>query len=66
MPIIGRLDGQVDELIIKPVGRRRAPDEAVAPEAASPPPARQREQAGRPETPGDKRRDDEGLPVWLL
>ena len=66
MPIIGRLDGQVDELIIKPVGRRRMPDEADAPAAPSPPPARPREQVGRTETPGDERRDDEGLPVWLL
>ncbi|HLL75308.1 MAG TPA: hypothetical protein VK421_08575 [Pyrinomonadaceae bacterium] len=72
MPVIGRLDGQVEEVIIKPVGRRHAPGAADAPEATSvlpaPPPDGPQEtrHADRPETRGGGRRDDGELPVWLL
>lgn len=62
MPVIGRLDGQVDELIIKPVGRRRAPEEADAPEDA-----RQEDTHETPRAePDEGRRADDDLPVWLL
>ena len=69
MPVIGRLDGQVEEVVIKPVGRRHAPDETGAP--APPASITTRDEprgvhpVNRPETARDERRDDE-LPVWLL
>ena len=67
MPVIGRLDGQVEEVIIKPVGRRQ-PDGTDRPETASVPPTPPREEpretdhAERAETT----RDVGELPVWLL
>jgi hypothetical protein len=72
MPVIGRLDGQVEEVIIKPVGRRHAPDEADAPETSSVRRAAPRGETGaarpetRPDESGGERSDDGGLPVWLL
>ena len=63
MSVIGRLDDQVDEVIIKPVGKRR--QEVVEPRA----PAQQ------PETETQKRTSEDAeekpvqptdLPVWLL
>ena len=72
MSVIGRLDGQVDEMIIKPVGRRRAPGEADAPETAPAPHATPRDEprearpADRPDESPDRRGDDGELPVWLL
>jgi hypothetical protein len=62
MPFIGRLDGQVDELIIKPISKRRR-DEEPADEKTP-------EQAPSPEThtptsnQSSAERDE--LPVWLL
>ena len=61
MPVIGRLDGQVEEVIIKPVGRR-APEEADAPEAARREGTRETPRA----EPDESRRADDDLPVWLL
>ena len=67
MPVIGRLDGQVDEVIIKPIsGRRRE-------EGTAPP----REQTHEPREPSggvpvqtpdtDESSPEAGeLPVWLL
>jgi hypothetical protein len=73
MPVIGRLDGQVEEVIIKPVGRRHdAPGGTDAPDSASDSSTRPRDEprAARPENrPGtsrDERRGDAELPVWLL
>lgn len=72
MPVIGRLDGQVEEVIINPVGRRHAPDETDAPETAPDSSTRRRDEPrasrpeDRPEPSGDERRDDGDLPVWLL
>jgi hypothetical protein len=66
MSVIGRLDGQVDEIIIKPVGER---NRRVRDETAT-------ERAPRPETEAvEDRRAEETerpaarsnpLPVWLL
>ena len=73
MPVIGRLDGQVEEVIIKPVGRRHAPDQKDAPETASDSSITPRDEPrdthheNRFEPSSDKRHgDDEELPVWLL
>jgi len=62
MPVIGRLDGQVDEVIIKPIYERRRGEEPPAPEedAPEPPPETQ--------TPAPNQSSDkpDTLPVWLL
>jgi hypothetical protein len=70
MPVIGRLDDQVDAVLISPVGRRNRPeaderdaqtaqDEGAVTDAASP--------AGKSdEQSADKPRTRETLPVWLL
>lgn len=67
MGVIGRLDDQVNEIIIKPVGERHG----AAAEAEEPPPVSQTP-ASRPLPASEER--DEGkaetdsseLPVWLL
>ncbi len=68
MPVIGRLDGQVEEVIIKPIGRRPAGEGDDAPETASDSTAlphdepRETRRDAQAETP----RDGGELPVWLL
>ena len=69
MPVIGRLDGQVEEVIINPVGRRPAGDGDDAPEAAPDPAASPRDEPRETRRPGrvvETPRDDGELPVWLL
>ena len=69
MPVIGRLDGQVDEVIISPISRRRRGEESPAdskneetPEPSdSPDPA----PSQTPPTDESSANADE-LPVWLL
>ena len=67
MPVIGRLDGQVEEVIIKPIGRRPAREDDDAP-ATRPAPQGPEETAHH--EPLERRRGgrDEAaeLPVWLL
>jgi hypothetical protein len=69
MPVIGRLDGQVEEVIISPISRRRRDEE--------PPPVTQNEETAAPPDPPDRAPSqtpdaDESsanadeLPVWLL
>ncbi|HKG15797.1 MAG TPA: hypothetical protein VKB12_20930 [Pyrinomonadaceae bacterium] len=62
MAVIGRLDGQVDEVIIKPVSERRRGGEPPAPDedAPEPPP-----ETHTP-TPNQSSADRDELPVWLL
>ena len=62
MPVIGRLDGQVDEVIIKPISERRRGEEPPAPEedAPEPPP-----ETHTP-TPNQSSDKPDTLPVWLL
>jgi hypothetical protein len=73
MSVIGRLDGQVEEVIIKPVGRRHAPDDTGATgDAPAPPHAARRDEpretqpAERPDESRGERSGDGELPVWLL
>lgn len=70
MPVIGRLNEQVEEVIIKPVGRRHAPDGTDAPAPPASIPARDEpreiQHAERSETSRDERRGKGELPVWLL
>ena len=64
MPVIGRLDGQVEEVIISPTSRRRREGE--------PPPVDKNEETPGPSAPSqtpdvDESSADPGeLPVWLL
>lgn len=64
MPVIGRLDGQVDEVIIKPISERRRGEEPPAPREDAPadptPPETQ--------TPATNQSSDkpDTLPVWML
>ena len=63
MPVIGRLDGQVDEVLIKPLerGRDREPADAPAGDAPRLPPEPADEPPG-----GETSRAPGELPVWLL
>jgi hypothetical protein len=69
VPVIGRLDGQVEEVIIKPVGERaRAGGETAGQDDAAP----ARPAAGPADADEPAAREDEparrpgALPVWLL
>lgn len=72
MPVIGRLDGQVDEVLIAPLEkRRRGADEAphdddatTRGDATAENRGEQEEPAPRDEFENDAVRDE--LPVWLL
>ena len=70
MPVIGRLDKQVGEVLIDPVGRRNRPhDEGDAPNAPAPPRPHANEPTDEKESRDEEarpRRDDASLPVWLL
>lgn len=69
MPVIGRLDGQVDEVIISPISRRQREEE--------PPPVPRNEETSKPsdsshhapsQTPNvdESSANADELPVWLL
>ena len=68
MPVIGRLDGQVEEVIINPIGRRPAREGDDAATATRP--ATQGSEETTPHEPLEQRRDErreaDELPVWLL
>jgi hypothetical protein len=64
MPVIGRLDGQVDELIISPISKRRRDEEPSTPDEAAPDPLPS-PTAQTPTTNQSSTERDE-LPVWLL
>ena len=68
MGVIGRLDDQVNEIIIKPVGERHGAAEAEAPRAPSQKPESQEDRpAPKGERPRDKEKADSSeFPVWLL
>lgn len=65
MGVIGRLDDQVDEIIIKPVGARREAAEGRAPQTheTQPAPPAEEEAAQDAGKTGDTSPE---LPVWLL
>lgn len=65
MPVIGRLDDQVEAILINPTGRRhRKPDEDDREQPAIPA-AVSEERDGADSTP-EKREAESALPVWLL
>jgi hypothetical protein len=61
MPVIGRLDGQVEEVIINPVSRRPRGDE----ETPAPPPPSD-DTTSRTPPANESSADSDELPVWLL
>jgi len=63
MPIIGRLDGQVDEVIIKPISKRHEED-AETPDEGAPEPLPSPET--QTPTSNQSSADRDTLPVWLL
>jgi len=69
MPVIGRLDGQVDEVIIKPISERRRGEETPADADDTADPRRDtRTPPATTQTPpaGESSADTAELPVWLL
>lgn len=71
MSVIGRLDGQVDAVLISPIGKRRGREEATGGEADTAAPDAQAETTLRAEDDAEKRAGKRGevtreLPVWLL
>jgi len=71
MPVIGRLDGQVDEVIIKPISERRRGEDAPADaddatrEQGTPPAPQHPAPTHTPPADESSNEADE-LPVWLL
>ena len=62
MPVIGRLDGQVDEVIIKPISERRRGEEPPREETPAPTPPPETHTP----TPNQSSDKPDTLPVWLL
>ena len=67
MPVIGRLDGQVDEVIIKPISERRR-DEAPTPADPKAQETPEHPPTAQPQTPHavESSTEPDELPVWLL
>jgi hypothetical protein len=69
MPVIGRLDGQVDEVIIKPISERRREEEPPAPPSAEKAPTPSDPPPSAPlqtPHPDESSAEADELPVWLL
>lgn len=62
MPVIGRLDEQVNEVLITPLEKRRAPEPAPADDGRRQPAPEPSDGETARETPGAPGE----LPVWLL
>jgi hypothetical protein len=63
MSVIGRLDEQVEAVLINPRRRRQMPDEEAREQPTTPAPATEERDA---ETSPESREADDALPVWLL
>jgi hypothetical protein len=67
MGVIGRLDDQVNEIIIKPVGARRKPEsEATKAAPEEPSPQTGAEESMARDEENQEARPQPELPVWLL
>lgn len=77
MSVIGRLDGQVEEVLIKPAGRRGRAGEPIPagpadahgrPAPGEPDAAGAAAEDGRAQTPHEQERArrPDAIPVWLL
>jgi hypothetical protein len=67
MPVIGRLDDQVEAVLINPLKRRPTPGEERRDESQTPPPSNEdvdTEPSGEARRKG--RAGDGSLPVWML
>lgn len=64
MSVIGRLDEQVDAVLIAPLRTKRPPEEKVAP--VSPPERDATDDDARQPTAENKNDDASALPVWML
>lgn len=69
MPVIGRLDGQVDEVIISPISRQQREEESPSlhknEETSEPSDSSDRAPSQTPDVDESSANADE-LPVWLL
>jgi hypothetical protein len=70
MPVIGRLDGQVEEVIISPISRGRREEEEPPPvhkngETSEPPDTPEHVSSQTPAS-GESSAEPDELPVWLL
>ena len=67
MPVIGRLDGQVDEVIIKPISEQRREEESPPQAERTPEPPRPPGRApSQTLYPDESSAEADELPVWLL
>ncbi|HEX8283621.1 MAG TPA: hypothetical protein VF588_09710 [Pyrinomonadaceae bacterium] len=68
MPVIGRLDGQVEEVIIKPISERRpeAEEPPAPPQSRDTPPAPAERAPSQTPQVDESSADADELPVWLL
>ena len=70
MPVIGRLDGQVEEVIISPISRRpreeQDPPTVHKNEETSEPSAPHDRAPSQTPDPGESSGEADELPVWLL
>ena len=69
MPVIGRLDGQVDEVIISPISRRQRGEETppVSKNEETPEPSDSPDHApSQTPLPDESSANADELPVWLL
>jgi hypothetical protein len=64
MPVIGRLDDQVEAVLIDPLRRRHKPDETEREQPPIPPPVSEERDGAAPAS--EKREAESPLPVWLL
>ncbi len=66
MSVIGRLDDQVDEIIIKPVGERKRRDGSGAVDSSEEQAGITPEEEAHPKDTKRHERRETPLPVWLL
>ena len=64
MPVIGRLDDQVEAVLINPLRRQPATSEAEREQPVIPAPVS--EESERADSTAEKREAEPALPVWLL
>jgi microcompartment protein CcmL/EutN len=64
MPVIGRLDDQVEAVLINPVKRRQTHVEEEREQPAAP--ASAAEERDEAEATAEQRESESALPVWLL
>jgi hypothetical protein len=68
MPVIGRLDDQVEAVLINPLKRRPTPDAEGRDELPAPP-SSDEDAAAEPSdeaSPAERAREEASLPVWML